>query len=220
MRLQLKAHCECDDIIRIGRVIENEVTEVEFDFTQWQTEYGAGGATVLVLRNHDANPYPVALAIEDGKALWTITDADTAVFGRGCFQVKYIAGAKVKMSKIFQFTCGKSLTGEGDAPDPYEDWLDTLTDLSVLTTTNAQTATAAATSAQASAASAAASATAAGTAQEKAEAAKAAAQSALAGMTFVGFSVDADGHVLITNSDLLGTTEFELTESGHMEVTY
>ena len=241
MRLKLKAHCECDDIIRIGRVIENEVTEIEFDFSKWQTEYGAGGATVLVLRNHDANPYPVALVIENGKALWTITDADTAVFGRGCFQLKYIAGTKVKMSKIFQFTCGKSLTGEGDAPDPYEDWLDTLTDLGTLTTTNAQTATAAATAAQASAASAAASATAAWvaqtaaevaqgaaeaaqsaaeTAQGKAETAQAAAQSALAGMTFVGFSVDADGHVLITNSDLLGTTEFELTESGHMEVTY
>lgn len=151
MRLQLKAHCECDDIIRIGRVVENEVAEVEFDFSQWQEEYGAGIATLLVLRNHDANPYPVVLTIEDGKAVWTITDADTAVFGRGCFQLKYVAGTKVKMSKIFQFTCGKSLTGEGDAPDPYEDWLDTLTDLTAETQTNAQAAQASAESAQASA---------------------------------------------------------------------
>ena len=32
--------------------------------------------------------------------------------------------------------------------------------------------------------------------------------------------VNADGHVVISNSDLLGTTSFELKESGHMEVTY
>ena len=42
----------------------------------------------------------------------------------------------------------------------------------------------------------------------------------LGGMTFVGFSMDNAGHVLVTNSDRLGTTSFELTQSGHMAVTY
>jgi hypothetical protein len=39
-------------------------------------------------------------------------------------------------------------------------------------------------------------------------------------MTFVGFSMNNAGHVIITNSDRLGTTSFELTKKGHMEVTY
>jgi hypothetical protein len=46
------------------------------------------------------------------------------------------------------------------------------------------------------------------------------AQGALGGMTFVGFAVNDAGHVLITNSERLGTTSFELTKKGHMEVTY
>ena len=46
------------------------------------------------------------------------------------------------------------------------------------------------------------------------------AQGALGGMTFVGFSMNNAGHVLVTNSDRLGTTSFELTQNGHMEVTY
>jgi hypothetical protein len=239
--LIINANSIYDRVIRIGRQTENLVSSITFNVNMWIEEYGQGECVLNVKRNGDVNAYLVPMTIADGMTTWTITDTDTARKGRGEIQLKYTVGEKVKTSPIFTISCGESLVGDGEPPSGYEDWLTELNRMTAeveaaktSTSASAQTATAAATAAQASAASAAASATAAEvaqgaaeaaqsaaeTAQGKAETAQAAAQSALAGMTFVGFSVDADGHVLITNSDLLGTTEFELTESGHMEVTY
>ena len=54
----------------------------------------------------------------------------------------------------------------------------------------------------------------------------AAAQTALQGMTYITFATDANGHILIRNGDLLGTTAFSLiaagaaTKAGHLEVDY
>ena len=69
--------------------------------------------------------------------------------------------------------------------------------------------------------------TAAQEAQEAAEASQVAAytsaedaQAALQGMVYVTFSISGDGHVLLGNGDLTGTTSFALTSAGHMEVTY
>ena len=53
----------------------------------------------------------------------------------------------------------------------------------------------------------------------------AAAQTALEGMIYVTFDVDEDGHIIIQNGDLLGTTSFRLippgeSNEGHLEVDY
>ena len=238
---RLKAEFETKELFRIGRKAENEVEQFDFDFTTWQEKYGEGSAVLLVQRNRDDSAYPVPLIIENGIASWVITDTDTAKSGRGTFQLEYVSETKKKKSDVWHFVCGISLEGTLPAPDPYENWLETITEKTAEVSGYAQNAQqsaqdayqsaedaeASAVSAQSSADNANQSAidaensaVAAETAQGKAETAQAAAQSALAGMTFVSFSIDADGHVLITNSDLLGTTEFELTESGHMEVTY
>ena len=60
---------------------------------------------------------------------------------------------------------------------------------------------------------------------DRAAASAAAAQQALEGMLFVTFGMSAEGHVLVINGDLLGTTSFALvglgeTNEGHLEVTY
>ena len=239
--LSLNADNIFPKVIRIGYEGENVVTQIDFNLKMWVAEYGLGGVTLLVLRHGDANAYPVALMIEDGIASWTITKTDTAKVGRGAIQLKYVVGEKIKKSPVFDISCLNALDDSDTVPDPYDSWLATLTDLSALTTANAQaaaqsesnaqasaelaeqSASAASESASASAESAQSAAQSASQASESASRAKVseqAAQSALAGMTFVSFTVDEDGHVLITNSDLLGTTAFELTESGHMEVTY
>lgn len=55
---------------------------------------------------------------------------------------------------------------------------------------------------------------------------KDAAQEALRGMTYVTITADENGHILIRNGDLLGTTKFNLipadakTRAGHLEVDY
>ena len=112
--------------IPIGRVAENEVTEVAFDLSAWIAEYGTGQAVLSVERPIDITPYPVVLSIEDGKAVWTITETDLAAQGRGQCQLTYRTGDKVKKSAVYSLKIARSIQGEGEPPDPYEDWLETL----------------------------------------------------------------------------------------------
>lgn len=239
--LSLNADSIHPKVIRIGYEGENVVTQIDFNLQMWIDQYGLGGVTLLVLRHGDTAAYPVALMIEDGTASWTITMTDTARVGRGAIQLRYVVGEKIKKSPIFEINCSNALDDSSTVPDPYDSWLATLTDLSALVTAkvaeslvNADIAQMAANISAQAASQSAQSADAAEKSElnalESAQASKSEAdkskiyaeqaQGALGGMTFVGFSMDNAGHVIITNSDRLGTTSFELTKTGHMEVTY
>jgi len=239
--LLLNANSILGKVIRIGYEGENVVTQIDFNLKMWIEEYGLGGVTLLVLRHGDKDAYPVPLMIEDGVASWSITKTDTAKVGRGAVQLKYVVDEKIKKSPIFEVSCLNSLDDSDVVPDPYDSWLATLTDLSALVTArvaeslvNADIAQMAANISAQAASQSAQSADAAQRSElnalESAQASKSEAdkskiyaeqaQGALGGMTFVGFSMNNAGHVLITNSDRLGTTSFELTKKGHMEVTY
>lgn len=234
MKLTINANSIYDRVIRIGRQTENLVSEITFNVNMWIEEYGAGECVLNVRRNGDGSAYPVPMTITDGLATWTITDTDTARKGRGEIQLFYTVGEKVKTSPIFTISCGESLVGDAEPPSGYEDWLAELGEMTAqveaaktsasasaqAAQTAAGTAAEKATEAEQSANTAQKSASDASTSAERAKVSEEAAQGALAGMTFVGFAVNADGHVVISNSDLLGTTSFELKESGHMEVTY
>jgi len=239
--LSLNANSIFPKAIRIGYEGENVVTQINFNLQMWIEEYGLGGVTLLVLRHGDRDAYPVPLMIEDGVASWSITKTDTANVGRGAIQLKYVVDEKIKKSPIFDISCLNALDDSDTVPDPYDSWLATLTDLSTLVTAkvaeslvNADFAQMAANISAQAASQSAKSADAAEKSElnalESAQASKSEAdkskiyaeqaQGALGGMTFVGFSMNNAGHVLITNSDRLGTTSFELTQEGHMEVTY
>ena len=232
--LVINANSIYDRVIRIGYEGENVVTQINFNLQMWIDEYGLGGVTLLVLRHGDKDAYPVPLMIEDGVASWLITKTDTAKVGRGAIQLKYVVGEKVKKSPIFDVSCLNALDDSDTIPDPYDSWLATLTDLSTLVTAKVAESLVNADIAQMAASQSAKSADAAQKSElnalESAQASKSEAdkskiyaeqaQGALGGMTFVGFSMNNAGHVLITNSDRLGTTSFELTQEGHMEVTY
>jgi len=239
--LKLNADSIYPKVIRIGYEGENVVTQIDFNLKMWIEEYGLGGVTLLVLRNGDKDAYPVPLMIDDGVASWSITKTDTAKVGRGAIQLKYVVGEKNKKSPIFETSCLNSLDDSDVIPDQYDSWIATVTDLTALVTAkvaeslvNADIAQMAANISAQAASQSAKSADAAQKSElnalESAQASKSEAdrskiyaeqaQGALGGMTFVGFSMDNAGHVLITNSDRLGTTSFALTKKGHMEVTY
>jgi len=58
-------------------------------------------------------------------------------------------------------------------------------------------------------------------ASNTAETAATRAQQALEGMTFVSFTMDENGHIIIENGEMLGTTEFIISfNNGHLEVDY
>lgn len=151
-------------LFHIGRVAENEVTQIDFDLTSYIEEYGEGGGAVLtVQRFGDSDPYLIPMIITDGIASWYISDADTAVSGRGACQLTYTVGDKVKKTAIYPFSCGESLEPTGEAPDPFDSWLETLAEYTSETSANAAAARTSASEAASSAQSA----------QESAQSAKA-----------------------------------------------
>lgn len=124
----------------IGHVRENEVTQLVFDLSAWIAEYGLGTVALSVMRQGDFMPYPVPIAIVDGKATWTVSATDTAKYGRIKAQLTYYVGTKRKKSNIYVLSVRESLAENGQAPDPYESWLEVLQELTAETTANAESA--------------------------------------------------------------------------------
>lgn len=135
----------------IGRVRENEVTQLVFDLSAWITEYGLGTVALSVMRQGDIMPYPVPIAIVDGKATWTVSATDTAKYGWIKAQLTYYVGTKRKKSNIYVLSVRESLAENGQAPDPYESWLEVLQELTAETAANAESASQSAASAAQSA---------------------------------------------------------------------
>jgi len=155
----------------IGRRGENEVTEVVFDFTEWQEQFGTGVIDLFVKRSEDFDAYPVVLSVDGTVATWIVTDADTAVVGSGKIEFVYTVNEKVAKSAIFPFYVGEDIgQASSEPPDPYESWIETLTELGTETQANAQAAAQSASDAADSAASASESA---GQAEDSAEDAEA-----------------------------------------------
>ena len=124
----------------IGHVRENDVTQVVFDLSGWVSLYGLGTVALSVMRQGDLVPYPVPIAIVDGKATWTISATDTARRGHIKAQLTYMVSTKVKKTCIYLFAVRDSLPSDGPAPQPYETWLETLQAMTAETTANAVSA--------------------------------------------------------------------------------
>lgn len=111
----------CGQVIGLGRAGENNARQIIFDLQPWVDQYGEGTASLVVRRANDAHPYPVALAITDNRAAWTITDADTAQAGFGQAELLWMVGNTLAKSAIYTTYTAKALdAGKGD---PWEDYL-------------------------------------------------------------------------------------------------
>lgn len=166
---------ECGAVM-IGYVGEGGVTQVVLDVSAWAQAYGDGVVTLGVQRSGDPTWYPVALTVEGTTAAWLVSKTDTTVEGMGVARFAYTVGGAEKRSAVWQFFVDRGLQSpEGDVPDPYESWVETLTELGAETLQNAQDAQEAADAAEQSATDAAGSAESAETAKNAAGAAAAAA---------------------------------------------
>ena len=132
--------CDCMKEGVIGHVRENEVTQIVFDLSTWISEYGLGTVALSVMRQGDLVPYPVSIAIVGGKATWTVSATDTAKCGRIKAQLTYYVGTKRKKSNIYVLRVRESLAENGQAPEPYESWLEVLQELTAETADNAESA--------------------------------------------------------------------------------
>lgn len=237
------------DTLEIARVGEREATQVRFALASWIEIFGTGGSFELeVERPTDNAPYLVTLSQDAESVIWTVSASDTAILGRGRCQLSYYLGNTLAKTRIWDTRILASLSAPGEPPpDPWESYVEAVHQDAVSAAASAVAAASAAQAAEASAGQAAgyagaaaaseqhaaeSEASASASAQRAAASETAAAQSAhdaqlaLQGMVYVTFGMDADGHVLINNGELLGTTSFELISAnaaqraGHLEVDY
>lgn len=115
---------KCGDVLNIGKQGENLARSVEFDITKWQAEYGDGYAQLIVQRNGDPAAYPATITEQDGIVTWAITSADNANVGYGSAELRYIVDLVVVKSVTYTIYVAKSLDGSGEAPEPWQSWVD------------------------------------------------------------------------------------------------
>lgn len=116
-------------MMHIGKNGEGDALRVVFQVVaEWEALYGAGGVWTLNVQRHgDALAYAAQdFTIEDGAALWVVTDADAAVVGEGRCELTYKIGDTVAKSRTYAFRVDRSLTGGGDVPDPVKGWQEAL----------------------------------------------------------------------------------------------
>lgn len=151
--------------VNIGRLGENEHIRVLFPIADYLNMYPAAHFTLLNQLPGEAMAYPVARTETDDKYLyWTITNTDLTKDGDGRCELIVLQGEVVAKSVIYITHVDKALNGSGEAPEPWEDWMERFAGISA--------------DAETSASNAAGSATAAETARGAAERAQAAAEAA------------------------------------------
>ena len=116
-------------MMHIGKNGEGDALRVTFPVVgEWEALYGAGGVWTLNVQRHgDALAYAAQdFTIEDGAAVWVVTDADAAVVGEGRCELTYKIGDTVAKSRTYAFRVDRSLTDGGDVPDPVKGWQEAL----------------------------------------------------------------------------------------------
>lgn len=127
--------------IIIGRRGTYDTEQVVFDVSYLAQTYGSGSAVLMVKRPVDQTAYPATTTQDGDSVTWVITATDTSQKGHGeCELFWYVDNALAK-SVIYSIAVLRDI-GETteEAPDPYETWVDTLTDLGAETLQNAQAA--------------------------------------------------------------------------------
>lgn len=114
--------------IYLGRVGENGVVTVQFDYSEWIEEFGEGNVSLVLKRADDEEAFPVPISTINGVATWVVTSAHTAQEGKGYCELIYIVDDKIAKSMIWQVMVKPALTVGEDVPEPWEPWIDDITE--------------------------------------------------------------------------------------------
>ena len=110
-------------IIPLGRVGENKVTKVVFDFSEWVATYGEGTIALFHQRQCDVVPYPVTITVANNKASWVVSSGDTACVGTGRCELMYYSNELVAKSEVWKTDTEQVLVeATKDPPDVWEDY--------------------------------------------------------------------------------------------------
>lgn len=122
----------CTERIELGIRGEYGARPIVFDFAALGLkDFGEGTAVLLIKRAPDDTAYPAAVTSQDGDTLtWTPNATDTYYKGYGKAELFWYVGDDL-LAKTIVFTTflANDIGVPGPEPEPYEDWLEELTEL-------------------------------------------------------------------------------------------
>ena len=122
-----KINAETDSILRIGQQGENMITEVAFPIP---ADCVGFLPTLYIQRQSDAASYPATHVTSSTNVLWTVSNVDTDVAGYGEAQLRFMDGETCAKTIVYRFYVERSIdSNPGEPPEPYESWIDTMTNV-------------------------------------------------------------------------------------------
>lgn len=121
-KIQLSVDGITSTPLSIGFEGENDHTQVTFYWTSLFNKYPDAVAT-MVIKPPTGNTYPKTVTQEDNKVVWDVTASDTTIPGNGSYQLTFTDGEEIIKTYIGAYNVMESITGNGEAPTPVEDWV-------------------------------------------------------------------------------------------------
>ena len=115
----------------IGRLGENEARVMKFYIGDAQRDFPGCSFAVLNRRPNDADAYPVSssyVTVDGNYLLWTVMSGDLAQEGIGECEIIASIGSQIVKSEIYTTRILHALDGAGTPPDPWESWVQDVTD--------------------------------------------------------------------------------------------
>ena len=109
--------------IHIGYVGENEHTRVNIDAGEVFAE-NPNAVVTMKVQPPRGEVYPVTVSQEGDIVTWDVKDSDLVSRGAGEIQLTFTEGTEVIKSCIARISIDRSIVGNGTAPDPVQDWVD------------------------------------------------------------------------------------------------
>ena len=122
----IRVHADATCLIVLGRLGENDHTCVVFDKSVQELLAQYPNATIGLynLPARSDQSYPVAATQRVGDTLeWTVQSAELAEEGRGQCELVAVENGTIAKSIIYNTSVSHALTGNGTAPNPWEEWM-------------------------------------------------------------------------------------------------
>lgn len=108
--------------LSIGFEGEQNHTQVTFYWTSLFNRYPDAVAT-MVIKPPTGDPYPKTVTQDDNRVIWDVAASDTTIPGNGSYQLTFTDGEEIIKTYIGAYNVMESITGNGEAPTPVEDWV-------------------------------------------------------------------------------------------------
>lgn len=136
----------CAETLWLGRYGENGARDIAIDVGRWFADLGTEGTVVLVnwRPGEDDTPYNPNITMDGSKVVWSPSNVDLAISGRGFAELRYYVGNALAKSKTFRTVIDRTPSEGANPPSAAEDWLERMEDAAVTAQTASETAVTAA----------------------------------------------------------------------------